>query len=410
MARRVVLFTNLTAMLSGFALYMTWVILPDLLPAAERASRPARVVADYGFGTSVTVAGLWMLPTSLAVLGAGPLAGALGRRYGERLPLVAGMLLVALGSAGIATWHAEPWQPARRFILCGDRHRVRLRRDAQADRRRRAAHRDRRRHGHEHGGAHGRRRRRAPRWARCCWPPTSPRAPSVPTEAGLRRRLLGGRRSAPSWRPSRPSGRGPAGRARRRRRRRRATRCWSSTPHDRARGAARSVASEALCPSAENWAEAASAWHPSAWAATSSAGAPTRRPRSPCSTPTSPPAATRSTAPTSTRRGSRATGAASRRRSSGGGSPAAPTGTTWSSPPRSEWREGPGSPRGSPGRSSCAAPRSPSAGSRWSASTSSTPTRTTPGRRSRRRWAPSTSWWARAWCAPSPPPTTRPSA
>ena len=36
LARRVVLFTNLTAMLSGFALYMTWVILPTFyeLPAS----------------------------------------------------------------------------------------------------------------------------------------------------------------------------------------------------------------------------------------------------------------------------------------------------------------------------------------------------------------------------------------
>ena len=119
MARRVVLFTNLTAMLSGFALYMTWVILPTFYELPSGLPAPLASIADYGFGTSVTVAGLWILPTSLAVLGAGPLGGLLGRRYGERLPLVTGMLLVALGSAGIATWHAEPWQPAVAFIFCG---------------------------------------------------------------------------------------------------------------------------------------------------------------------------------------------------------------------------------------------------------------------------------------------------
>ncbi len=119
MARRVVLFTNLTAMLSGFALYMTWVILPTFYELPGGLPAPLASIADYGFGTSVTVAGLWILPTSLAVLGAGPLGGLLGRRYGERLPLVTGMLLVALGSAGIATWHAEPWQPAVAFIFCG---------------------------------------------------------------------------------------------------------------------------------------------------------------------------------------------------------------------------------------------------------------------------------------------------
>ena len=43
----------------------------------------------------------------------------MGRRYGSRGPLVAGMALVAVGSAGIATFHSEPWQPAAWFILCG---------------------------------------------------------------------------------------------------------------------------------------------------------------------------------------------------------------------------------------------------------------------------------------------------
>lgn len=119
MARRVVLFTNLTAMLSGFALYMTWVILPTFYELPSGLPDPLASIADYGFGTSVTVAGLWILPTSLSILIAGPLGGLLGRRYGERVPLVTGMLLVALGSAGIATWHAEAWQPAIAFIFCG---------------------------------------------------------------------------------------------------------------------------------------------------------------------------------------------------------------------------------------------------------------------------------------------------
>ena len=75
MARRVVLFTNLTAMLSGFALYMTWVILPTFYELPSGLPDPLASIADYGFGTSVTVAGLWILPTSLLVLVAGPLGG-----------------------------------------------------------------------------------------------------------------------------------------------------------------------------------------------------------------------------------------------------------------------------------------------------------------------------------------------
>lgn len=117
--KKVVLFTNITAMLSGFALYMTWVILPTFYQLPSGLPEPLAAVADYGFGTSVTVAGLWMLPTSLSLLAAGPIAGAYGRRHGSRGPLVAGMILVAIGSAGIAMFHAEPWQPAAWFVLCG---------------------------------------------------------------------------------------------------------------------------------------------------------------------------------------------------------------------------------------------------------------------------------------------------
>jgi EmrB/QacA subfamily drug resistance transporter len=119
MARRVVLFTNVTAMLAGFALYMTWVILPAFYQLPSGLPPELQHLAAYGFGTSVTVAGLWMLPTSFSLLAAGPVAGLYGARHGSRAPLVAGMLLVAAGSAGIATFHAEPWQPATWFILVG---------------------------------------------------------------------------------------------------------------------------------------------------------------------------------------------------------------------------------------------------------------------------------------------------
>jgi MFS family permease len=119
MTRRPVFFTNATALLSGFALYMVWVILPAFYQLPGDLPPSLAAVADYGFDTSVTEAGLWMLPTSLAILIAGPAAGMIGARRGSRGPLVAGMLLIAVGAAGIATSHAEPWQPALWFILCG---------------------------------------------------------------------------------------------------------------------------------------------------------------------------------------------------------------------------------------------------------------------------------------------------
>ncbi len=119
LARRPVLFTNLTALISGFSLYMTWVILPQFFQLPNGLPPGLARLADYGFGTTVTMAGVWILPTSAAVLIGGPVAGLLGRRFGSRGPLVAGMLFVAAGAAGIALFHQTPAQVATAFAVCG---------------------------------------------------------------------------------------------------------------------------------------------------------------------------------------------------------------------------------------------------------------------------------------------------
>ena len=62
---------------------------------------------DYGFGGSATEAGLVLLPGALFGLVSGPLAGRLGQRYGFALPMVAGMVVAAIGLALLATFHDE---------------------------------------------------------------------------------------------------------------------------------------------------------------------------------------------------------------------------------------------------------------------------------------------------------------
>jgi len=119
LSRRPVLFTNITALVSGFALYMTWVILPLFFQLPRGLPPDLAKFADYGFGTTVTMAGVWILPTSSAVLLGGPMAGLIGRRYGTRIPLVAGMLMVAAGATGIALFHGSAAQVAGAFALCG---------------------------------------------------------------------------------------------------------------------------------------------------------------------------------------------------------------------------------------------------------------------------------------------------
>src|SRR6185436_19686118 len=67
-------------------------------------------MVDYGFDASATKAGLYLLPSSFALLFAGPIAGLIGRRTGFKWPLAAGMFLVSISAAGLAEWHDKPWQ------------------------------------------------------------------------------------------------------------------------------------------------------------------------------------------------------------------------------------------------------------------------------------------------------------
>jgi EmrB/QacA subfamily drug resistance transporter len=110
LARRPVLLTNLTAMISGFAMFGAYVVVPRFVQAP--AGLPADVASrvDYGFGVSATTTGLYLLPGSALMLLAGPAAGLLGRRVGSKWPLALGMGVIALSAAGLAGLHAAPWQ------------------------------------------------------------------------------------------------------------------------------------------------------------------------------------------------------------------------------------------------------------------------------------------------------------
>ena len=110
LAERPVLLTNLTAMISGFAMFGAYVLVPRFVesPAGLPAALASRV--DYGFGATATTTGLYLLPGSALMLLAGPAAGLLGRRVGSKWPLALGMAAIALSAALLALLHAAPWQ------------------------------------------------------------------------------------------------------------------------------------------------------------------------------------------------------------------------------------------------------------------------------------------------------------
>ncbi len=102
LAHRPVLLTNTATMVSGFALFSCFVLVPTFVQAPE--------ARGYGFGATATQAGLFLLPTSLAILIFGPVAGLIGRRFGSKWPLAGGMLVVSLSALVLARAHDEPWQ------------------------------------------------------------------------------------------------------------------------------------------------------------------------------------------------------------------------------------------------------------------------------------------------------------
>ncbi len=93
---------NAAAMLTGMGMYASFLIIPELVQA------PARL--GYGFGASVTGAGLFMFPTAAAQLLLGPASSLLNRSVSPRVQLIAGQLSGAAGFAGLAMWHGSSWQ------------------------------------------------------------------------------------------------------------------------------------------------------------------------------------------------------------------------------------------------------------------------------------------------------------
>lgn len=102
MRERAVWTTNLTGLLVGFGMFGSFILIPQLV------QMPAE--AGFGFGASVTEAGLFLLPSAAVMLVAGPLAGVLGNRFGSRIPLVMGTIIATAAFALLAVAHDQRWE------------------------------------------------------------------------------------------------------------------------------------------------------------------------------------------------------------------------------------------------------------------------------------------------------------
>jgi EmrB/QacA subfamily drug resistance transporter len=102
MAIRGVWTTNAVAFLLGVGMYSSFILLPQFVQAP--------LYTGYGFGASVTAAGLFLLPATMAILIVGQLAGRLEHRFGSKPPLIWGAVFAALSFILLCLAHSDPWQ------------------------------------------------------------------------------------------------------------------------------------------------------------------------------------------------------------------------------------------------------------------------------------------------------------
>jgi EmrB/QacA subfamily drug resistance transporter len=108
-ARREMAATNLTTLIMGFSMFSTFILLPNFVQIPTGLPEAIADELDYGFGATPVEVGLFFLPSSVAMIIAGPLAGAIGQRHGRILPLRIGLASLVLAMVLLATFHDDPW-------------------------------------------------------------------------------------------------------------------------------------------------------------------------------------------------------------------------------------------------------------------------------------------------------------
>ncbi|MEU5786933.1 MFS transporter [Micromonospora purpureochromogenes] len=94
--------TNLVALLYGASMFSVYAFLPQFVQTPT--------VAGYGFGATVTQAGLLMLPMLVGMFVAGLLAGRLEPRFSAKAQLATGAAFNVLASAMLTVAHDTRWE------------------------------------------------------------------------------------------------------------------------------------------------------------------------------------------------------------------------------------------------------------------------------------------------------------
>jgi EmrB/QacA subfamily drug resistance transporter len=96
---RPVWMTNLSALVLGFGMFASFVLVPEFVELPKSTG--------FGFGASVTEAGLYMLPSTMGMFVAGPIAGRLSSSVGSRVPLQLGAIISCAAFTMLALAHGS---------------------------------------------------------------------------------------------------------------------------------------------------------------------------------------------------------------------------------------------------------------------------------------------------------------
>ena len=86
--------TNAAALLLGFGMYSAFILIPEFVQTPTSTG--------YGFGASVSQSGLFLVPTTIALLITSPISGRLSNVLGSKVPLVLGSTITTLAFVVLA--------------------------------------------------------------------------------------------------------------------------------------------------------------------------------------------------------------------------------------------------------------------------------------------------------------------
>jgi MFS family permease len=94
--------TNLAALVFGFGMYSSFVLVPEFVELPKSTG--------FGFSASVTQAGLFMVPATAGMLISGPVSGRLSTTVGSKVPLLLGSLISCFAFLMLAFAHGSSWE------------------------------------------------------------------------------------------------------------------------------------------------------------------------------------------------------------------------------------------------------------------------------------------------------------